>query len=34
LRTAVNYLQPQDREKVVSVQSYKWCSNWRQGDEK
>jgi hypothetical protein len=34
LRTAVNYLNEEDKEKVVNVQSYKWCSNWKQGDEK
>ena len=34
LRTATNYLNEDDKEKVVKVQSYKWCMNWRQGDEK
>lgn len=33
LRTATNYLHKEDKEKVVNVQSYKWCMNWRQGDE-
>lgn len=33
LRTATNYLQGEDKDKVVNVQSYKWCMNWRQGDE-
>jgi Na+/phosphate symporter len=33
LRTATNYLQEEDKDKVVNVQSYKWCMNWRQGDE-
>jgi Na+/phosphate symporter len=33
LRTATNYLQEKDKDKVVNVQSYKWCMNWRQGDE-
>ena len=34
LRTATYYLSDKDKEKVVNVQSYKWCSNWKQGDEK
>lgn len=34
LRTAVNYLKKDDLEKVVNVQSYKWCSTWKVGDEK
>jgi len=34
LRTATNYLNEDDKEKVVKVQSYKWCMNWKQGDEK
>jgi hypothetical protein len=34
LRTATNYLSEEDKEKVVNVQSYKWCMNWKQGDEK
>ena len=33
LRTATNYLSEEDKDKVVNVQSYKWCMNWRQGDE-
>jgi Na+/phosphate symporter len=33
LRTAVNYLSEDDKEKVVNVQSYKWSSSWKQGDE-
>lgn len=33
LRTATNYLNEEDKDKVVNVQSYKWCMNWRQGDE-
>jgi len=33
LRTAVNYLSEEDKEKVVKVQSYRWCSSWKQGDE-
>lgn len=33
LRTATNYLSEEDKDKVVNVQSYKWCTNWKQGDE-
>ena len=33
LRTAVNYLNKEDREKIESVQSYKWCSQWSINDE-
>ena len=33
LRTSTHYLNEEDQEKVVNVQSYKWCINWRQGDE-
>ena len=34
LRTATSYLSEEDKNQVVNVQSYKWCMNWRQGDEK
>jgi hypothetical protein len=34
LRTAVSYLSEEDKDNVVNVQSYKWCTNWKQGDEK
>jgi hypothetical protein len=34
LRSAVSHLSEQDKEKIINVQSYKWCSNWKQGDEK
>ena len=34
LRTAVYYIPEEDKEKVTNVQSYKWCMNWKQGDEK
>ena len=34
LRSAVSHLSEQDKEKIIKVQSYKWCSNWKQGDEK
>ena len=34
LRTATSYLSEDDKQEVVNVQSYKWCMNWRQGDEK
>jgi len=33
LRAATNYLNEEDKSEVVNVQSYKWCMNWRQGDE-
>ena len=34
LRSAVFYLNNEDKQKVINVQSYKWCVNWKQGDEK
>ena len=34
LRSAVVYLSEEDKEKIINVQSYKWCTNWQQGDEK
>lgn len=34
LRTATYYIPEEDKEKVTNVQSYKWCINWNQGDEK
>jgi len=34
LRTAVSYLSEEDKKEIVNVQSYKWCTNWRQGNEK
>lgn len=34
LRSATNLLQEEDEQKIINVQSYKWCMNWRQGDEK
>jgi len=34
LRSSVSYLSNKDEEKIVNVQSYKWCTNWKQGDEK
>lgn len=33
LRTATSYLTEENKKEVVNVQSYKWCMNWRQGDE-
>jgi len=33
LRTTTIYLNEDDKKEVVNVQSYKWCMNWRQGDE-
>ena len=34
LRSATNLLQEEDKQKIINVQSYKWCMNWRQGEEK
>ena len=34
LRTAIFYISEEDKPKVTGVQSYKWCTNWKQGDEK
>ena len=34
LRSAISHLSEEDNEKIINVQSYKWCSNWKQGDEK
>jgi hypothetical protein len=34
LRSAVSEISPMDRKKITNVQSYKWCMNWRSGDEK
>ena len=34
LRSASNLLSEENKDKIVNVQSYKWCMNWRQGDEK
>ena len=34
LRSAISHLSEEDKEKIINVQSYKWCSNWKQGDEK
>tara|TARA_B100002019_G_scaffold257594_1_gene241784 strand:- start:13761 stop:13961 length:201 start_codon:yes stop_codon:yes gene_type:complete len=34
LRSAVGYLSDKDKDKIINVQSYKWCTNWQQGDEK
>jgi len=33
LRSATSCLSDEDKVKITSVQSYKWCMNWRQGDE-
>ena len=33
LRSAVNYISEDDKVKIINVQSYKWCSNWKVGDE-
>ncbi len=34
LRTTTHYLNEEDKQQAVNVQSYKWCMGWRQGDEK
>lgn len=34
LASAVTYLNEEDRKKIVNVPSYKWCKNWKEGDEK
>ena len=34
LRSASNLLQEKDKDKIVNVQSFKWCMNWKAGDEK
>jgi hypothetical protein len=34
LRSSISYLSEEDKEKIINVQSYKWCTNWQQGDEK
>ncbi len=34
LRSAVSQIKEEDKGKITGVQSYKWCINWRQGDEK
>ena len=34
LRSAVSQIIEIDQKKITNVQSYKWCSNWKQGDEK
>ena len=33
LRSATSCLSEEDKVKITSVQSYKWCMNWSQGDE-
>ena len=33
LRAATSQLNETTKEKITSVQSYKWCMNWRAGDE-
>ena len=34
LRSAVSEIKPEDQKKIINVQSYKWCINWKAGDEK
>ena len=33
LASTITYLNEEDKKKIVSVPSYKWCTNWKQGDE-
>ena len=33
LRSATSCLSEEESSKIASVQSYKWCINWKQGDE-
>ena len=33
LRSATSCLGPEDEERITKVQSYKWCMNWKAGDE-
>jgi hypothetical protein len=33
LRSASNLLDEENKDKIVNVQSFKWCMNWRAGDE-
>lgn len=33
LRSASNLLNEENKDKIVNVQSFKWCMNWRAGDE-
>lgn len=34
LRSAVSVIPEDKKDSIVKVQSFKWCMNWRQGDEK
>lgn len=34
LRSAVSQIREIDQKKITNVQSYKWCMNWKPGDEK
>jgi hypothetical protein len=34
LRSTTSLLKEEDKEEIVNVQSYKWCMNWKAGDEK
>lgn len=33
LRSASNLLDEENKDKIVNVQSFKWCMNWKAGDE-
>ena len=32
LRSAVSHIPKEDKGKIINVQSYKWCINWRPSD--
>ena len=34
LRSASNLLDEENKDKIVNVQSFKWCMNWKAGNEK
>ena len=34
MNAAIFYLNEEYKQKVTSVPSYKWCMNWKQGDER
>ena len=33
LASAVTYLNEEDRKTIIDVPSYKWCMDWKEGDE-
>ena len=34
LASSVTYLNEEDKKTITNVPSYKWCMNWKVGDEK